>query len=360
MSYHVFAKTEPKNSEDDKSSDEYSDDSGYEYPQSDGDDDDDDSESDDELNEKRQYLTEEQNFLLALHESEQEDIQRNQAKEKALQQAKETEEQALQLALNVLRQEEIKRKQIEQDPTRIKTVQDEFVELILRQYVRMEEQQDYDIWATFFRLIVCYDYSMFLAYIIPSIAAFWKSRKYEIDQKYGVLVVQPKIIELVWELRTKLIEFMKESYGPSDHVALTDAEEEKLIKDAVMANYAKERSKKHRERQKKAFNDGTMNRIQLRKYLKEKKKRALHATNASKAAKEAPTNAINMDLGEWPTSKVSKKRHGWPKSLKPYEEKWNLLFEQEQIRDHFKQKVYKESLFLVGALYHFFKYNQEI
>ena len=82
MSYHVFAKTEPKNSEDDKSSDEYSDDSGYEYPQSDGDDDDDDSESDDELNEKRQYLTEEQNFLLALHESEQEDIQRNQAKER--------------------------------------------------------------------------------------------------------------------------------------------------------------------------------------------------------------------------------------------------------------------------------------
>jgi hypothetical protein len=166
----------------------------------------------------------------------------------------------------------------------------------------MEEQQDYDIWATFFRLIVCYDYSMFLNYIIPSIAAFWKSRKYEIDQKYGVLVVQPKIIELVLELRTNLIKFMKESYGPSDHVALTDAEEEK--NDAVMANYA------------------------------------------------------NMDLGVWPTSKVSLKRHGWPKSLKPYEEKWNSLFDQKDIRDHFKQKVYKESLFLVGALYNFFKYNQ--
>jgi hypothetical protein len=58
MSYHVFAKTEQKNSEDDKSSDESSDDSGYEYPQSD-DDDDDDDDGDDEKSEElteKQYL----------------------------------------------------------------------------------------------------------------------------------------------------------------------------------------------------------------------------------------------------------------------------------------------------------------
>ena len=290
MSYRVFAKTEIENPEDESSdessdelSDELSDESEYEYPQS-------DEELEEALDERKteeltEELTEEQALQLALSDSRQEEIQRKKAKDKAFEQAKETEAQALQVALHLSHQEELERQQIAQDPTRIEKVQDEFVELVWRQYGRMQTQQDYDIWPTFFRLIVCYDYSMFLDYIIPSIASFWKLRDYEIDQKYGLEIVQPKIIDFVWELRTTLIEFMKKYYSTPDQ---------------------------------------------------------------------------NMDLSEWPTSKVSmNSRHSWPGDLKPYEEKWNSLFEQEEIREHFKQKVFKESLFLVGALYHFFKYTHK-
>lgn len=278
MAYRVFAKTEIENPED-ESSDESSDESEYEYPPS-------DEELDEALDEKKiEELTEEQALQLALSDSRQEEIQRQKAKDKAFQQAKETEAKALQLALHLSQQEELERQRIAQDPTRIEKVQDEFVDLVWRQYDRMQTQQDYDIWPTFFRLIVCYDYSMFLDYIIPSIASFWKLRDYEIDQKYGLEIVQPKIIDFVWELRTKLIEFMKKYYSTPDQ---------------------------------------------------------------------------NMDLSEWPTSKVSMNSgHSWPGDLKPYEEKWNSLFEQEVIREHFKQKVFQESLFLVGALYHFFKYTQK-
>lgn len=283
MSYRVFAKEieNPEDESEDESEDSSEDSSEYEYPQSDEDFD----ETFDEK--KREELTEEQALQLALSDSRQEEIKRKQANEKAFQQSKEKEDQDLQLALHLSQQEEIERQQMEQDPTRIEKVYDEFVELLWRQYDRMQKQQDYDIWPTFFRLIVCYDYSMFLDYIIPSIASFWKLRDYEIDQKYGLSIVQPKIIHLIWDLRTTLIEFMKEYYSPPDP---------------------------------------------------------------------------NMDIGEWPTSKVwLEPSHVWPSYpsyLKPYEEKWNALFEQEEIRDHFKQKVFKETLFLVGALYHFFKYTQ--
>ena len=278
MSYRLWAKREIENPEDessDESSDELSDESEYEYILS-------DEELDEALDEKkREELTEEQALQLALSDSRQEELQRKKAKDKAFQQAKETEAQALQLALHLSQQEELEQQQIAQDPTRIKKVKDEFVELVGRRHDQMQTQQDYDIWPTFFRLIVCHDYTMFLDYIIPHIDAFWKSTDYKIDQKYGLDIVQPKIIDLVWELRTKLIDFMKESYSPSDQ---------------------------------------------------------------------------NMDLSEWPTSKVSMTLSHERKNLLPYEEKWNSLFEQEVIREHFKQKVFEESLFLVGALYHFFKY----
>ena len=49
--------------------------------------------------------------------------------------------------------------------------------------------------------------------------------------------------------------------------------------------------------------------------------------------------------------------HGPELNELEYLQKWNSLFEQEVIREHFKQKVFQESLFLVGALYHFFKYT---
>jgi hypothetical protein len=272
------------------------DDSEYEYPSSDED------QSDEDFGEVfNETLTEEQALLLALSNSRQEEIKRKQVNEKALQQSKEKEYQDLQLALHLSQQKEIERQQkeierqqMEQDPKRIEKVYDEFVELLQRQFHQMQKQQDYDIWPAFFRLIVCYDYSMFLDNIIPSIASFWKLRDYEIDQKYGLSIVQPKIILLILDLRTRLIEFMKENYS--------SREDEEL------------------------------------------------------------------DIGEWPTSKVllehrQYKTHSalvWPSYLKPYEEKWNALFEQTEIRNHFKQQLFKESLFLIGTLYNFFKYTKEV
>ena len=252
---------------------------------------------------KRNCLTENQEYLLAMQNSRREEIKRIEANEKEEENRIAKENQDLLLALSKSHQEEIERQrkeierqQIEHDPKRIEQVYDEFVKLLLSQYHQHGVfQQDYEIWPAFSRLIVGHDYSMFLDYIIPSIASFWKSRDYEIDQKYGLSIVQPKIILEILDLRTRLIKFMKDNYSPRGDEELEDEELEEL------------------------------------------------------------------DIGEWPISKVC-----WNSGnintiyLKPYEEKWNVLFSHQLIREHFKQQIFEESLFLIGALYNFFKYTKEV
>jgi flagellar biosynthesis GTPase FlhF len=199
---------------------EYESEDDYKYPS---------SESDEESysSSLSETLTDNQKLHLALCVSQQEENLRKKAEEERRRE-KEREEEREEREERERRErrrekkkekkrEKAKRQQeIEKDPIRKKKVYDDFVELVLRESYRIQTIPDYDIWTSFSRLIVYYDYSLFLDTIIPSISSFWKLRKYNIDIVYYDYVVKPKIIEKILALRTKLINFMKENYITAD------------------------------------------------------------------------------------------------------------------------------------------------
>ena len=187
------------------------------------------------------------------------------------------------------KREKAKRQQeIEKDPIRKKKVYDDYVELVLRESYRIQTIPDYVIWTSFSRLIIYYDYSLFLDSVIPSISSFWKLRKYKIDIDYGSDVVKPKIIEKILALRTKLINFMKENY--------------------ITAN----------------------TKIDL----------SVWSEVCSCAACRTSRFYVKTDH-------------------KLYEEKWDSLFNEKDIREHFKNNIINELLLFIGTLYNFYKYSND-
>jgi hypothetical protein len=230
---------------------------------------------------KEEVLTEEQILQLVLSDSLQEEIKRKEAENEAEEIKRQHEETKKQHEETKKQHEETKKQQIEQDPRRRETVYNEFVEKISTDYENLQKKKDYELLALY-RLIVLYDHSSFLDNIIPHTSAFWKSQNYKIDIQYGLNAVQPEIIRRIFEMRTKLINFMKASYKSEDY---------------------------------------------------------------------------DYDVGVWPTSQVSFNKHtNEPLDVKHYDEKWNLLMQQPEIKEHFKKNVINELLLFVGGLYTFYKY----
>ena len=268
----------------------------YKYPS---------SESDEEYlysSSLSETLTDNQKLHLALCVSQQEENLRKKAeeerrrekerekreKEREEREKRERRERRREKKKEKKREKAKRQQEIEKDPIRKKKVYDDFVELVLRESYRIQTIPDYDIWTSFSRLIVYYDYSLFLDTIIPSISSFWKLRKYNIDIVYYNIIVKPKIIEKILALRTKLINFMKENYITADK---------------------------------------------------------------------------KIDLGVWSEvcscAACRTSRFYVKTDCKLYEEKWNSLFNEKDIREHFKNNIINELLLFIGTLYNFYKYNND-
>jgi flagellar biosynthesis GTPase FlhF len=273
----------------DDSEDESEDESEYEYVSS--------SDDEEETYSYSWYekLTDTQKLNLALCDSQQEknlrmkaEEERRRDKERKEREEIEKREKKREQKREKKREEAIRQQEDEKDPIRKQKVYDDFVELVLRESYRIQTIPDYVIWTSFSRLIIYYDYSLFLDSVIPSISSFWKLRKYKFDIDYGSHVVKPKIAKNILILRNNLIKFMKENYITAD---------------------------------------------------------------------------TEIDLGVWSevcSCAACRTSIFYVKTdRKLYEEKWNSLFNEKDIREHFKNEIINELLLFIGTLYNFYKYNND-
>ena len=84
-------------------------------------------------------------------------------------------------------------------------------------YNSLVEIKKSEVWMALHRLIVNYDHSFVLNNIIPHTSAFWKIQEYEFDKKHGLNIVKPQIKTRIFEMRTRIINYMRESYELEDY-----------------------------------------------------------------------------------------------------------------------------------------------